>query len=43
MATTEFVLPNLGENVEKADVSRVLVNVGDVIEKDQLAFELETD
>jgi pyruvate dehydrogenase E2 component (dihydrolipoamide acetyltransferase) len=40
---TEFVLPNLGENVEKADVSRVLVSVGDLITKDQPAFELETD
>jgi pyruvate dehydrogenase E2 component (dihydrolipoamide acetyltransferase) len=38
-----FEIPNLGENVEKADVSRVLVNVGDVIKVDQSLFELETD
>src|SRR6185295_3886968 len=38
-----FEIPNLGENVEKADVSRVLVAVGDVIAVDQSLFELETD
>jgi pyruvate dehydrogenase E2 component (dihydrolipoamide acetyltransferase) len=39
----EFTLPELGENVEKGDVVRVLVNVGDVVEKDQPLLELETD
>ncbi len=39
----DFQIPNLGENVEKADVARVLVNVGDVIKIDQSLFELETD
>jgi pyruvate dehydrogenase E2 component (dihydrolipoamide acetyltransferase) len=39
----EFKLPELGENVEKGDVVRVLVNVGDVIKKDQSVLELETD
>ncbi|TAK16191.1 MAG: branched-chain alpha-keto acid dehydrogenase subunit E2 [Acidobacteria bacterium] len=38
-----FEIPNLGENVEKADVARVLVKVGDVIKVDQSLFELETD
>src|SRR4029077_7486615 len=38
-----FEIPNLGENVEKADVSRVLVAVGDVMKVDQSLFELETD
>lgn len=38
-----FEIPNLGENVEKADVARVLVAVGDVIKVDQSLFELETD
>jgi pyruvate dehydrogenase E2 component (dihydrolipoamide acetyltransferase) len=38
-----FEIPNLGENVEKADVARVLVAVGDVIAVDQSLFELETD
>ena len=39
----EFTLPELGENVEKGDVVRVLVNVGDVVTKDQPLLELETD
>jgi pyruvate dehydrogenase E2 component (dihydrolipoamide acetyltransferase) len=39
----EFKLPELGENVEKGDVTRVLVNVGDVIKIDQPVLELETD
>jgi pyruvate dehydrogenase E2 component (dihydrolipoamide acetyltransferase) len=39
----EVKLPELGENVEKGDVIRVLVNVGDVIKADQPVVELETD
>ena len=39
----EFTLPELGENVEKGDVVRVLVNAGDVVKKDQPVLELETD
>jgi pyruvate dehydrogenase E2 component (dihydrolipoamide acetyltransferase) len=39
----EFKLPELGENIEKGDVVRVLVGVGDVVEKDQSILELETD
>lgn len=39
----EFHLPDLGENIESADVVNVLVNVGDVIEKDQGIIEIETD
>ena len=40
---TEFKVPELGENVTTGDVLRVLVNVGDTIEKDQPVVELETD
>jgi pyruvate dehydrogenase E2 component (dihydrolipoamide acetyltransferase) len=40
---TEIKLPELGENVVKGDVVRVLVSVGDVIKKDQPLIELETD
>jgi pyruvate dehydrogenase E2 component (dihydrolipoamide acetyltransferase) len=40
---TEFKLPELGENVEKGDVTRVLVAVGDVVKVDQSVVELETD
>jgi len=40
---TEFKVPELGENVEAADVSRVLVNVGDTIKREQPVLELETD
>ena len=36
---TEFKLPELGENVEKGDVTRVLVAVGDVVKVDQSVVE----
>ena len=36
-------LPELGENIEGGDVLRVMVNVGDVIKKEQPVLELETD
>ncbi|HXH07320.1 MAG TPA: biotin/lipoyl-containing protein, partial [Vicinamibacterales bacterium] len=39
----EFRVPELGENVEKGDVVRVLVKPGDTIAKDQPVLELETD
>lgn len=39
----EFKLPELGENIESADVTRVLVKVGDKIEVDQTIMEIETD
>lgn len=39
----DFHLPDLGENIESADVVNVLVKVGDVIEKDQAVLEIETD
>jgi len=40
---SEFKVPELGENVEKGDVVRVMVKAGDVIAVDQPVFELETD
>ena len=40
---TEFKVPELGENVAAGDVTRVLVNVGDTIARDQPVLELETD
>jgi pyruvate dehydrogenase E2 component (dihydrolipoamide acetyltransferase) len=39
----EFKLPELGENVEKGDVVRVLVAAGDTLNVDQAVLELETD
>ena len=39
----DFHLPDLGENIEAADVLNVLVKVGDVIEVDQAILEIETD
>ncbi len=39
----EFKLPNLGEGVEKGDVLRILVKVGDRLTQDQPVLELETD
>jgi pyruvate dehydrogenase E2 component (dihydrolipoamide acetyltransferase) len=38
-----FVLPELGENVAAGTVSRLLVQVGDTIARDQGVVELETD
>ena len=32
---TEFVLPELGENIETGDVVRVLVHAGDTLQRDQ--------
>ncbi|MBK8944167.1 MAG: 2-oxo acid dehydrogenase subunit E2 [Ignavibacteriae bacterium] len=39
----EFKLPELGENITSADITKVLVSVGDKVEKDQILFEIETD
>ena len=40
---TEFKLPELGENIESADVANVLVKEGDTVKKDQAIIEIETD
>ena len=40
---TEFKLPELGENIESADVVEVLVSVGDSISVDDPVLEIETD
>jgi pyruvate dehydrogenase E2 component (dihydrolipoamide acetyltransferase) len=40
---TEFKLPELGEGVESADVSRIYVSEGDEIEANQNIMELETE
>jgi pyruvate dehydrogenase E2 component (dihydrolipoamide acetyltransferase) len=40
---TEFRLPELGENIETGDLLKVLVSVGDTINRDQPVLELETD
>jgi len=39
----EFKLPELGENIETAEVVNVLVKTGDKIENDQVVIEIETD
>jgi pyruvate dehydrogenase E2 component (dihydrolipoamide acetyltransferase) len=39
----EIRLPDLGENIDEADVVKVLVAEGDEIEKDQPLIEVETD
>jgi len=41
--TVEFTLPDLGENIETADVVGVLVAEGQVIEEGRNVLELETD
>lgn len=39
----DFKLPELGENIESADVTAVLVKVGDVVNEDDPVLEIETD
>jgi pyruvate dehydrogenase E2 component (dihydrolipoamide acetyltransferase) len=39
----EFKLPELGENIETAEIIKVLVSKGDKVEIDQILFEIETD
>ena len=41
--TTEFRLPELGENIDSGDILKVLVAAGDVIQPEQAVIELETD
>lgn len=41
--TTEFKLPELGENIKTIQVVKLLVGVGDVLRVDQPVLELETD
>jgi pyruvate dehydrogenase E2 component (dihydrolipoamide acetyltransferase) len=41
--TTEFKLPELGENIESGDVVNVLVSEGDTISVDDPVLEIETD
>ncbi|HYV50479.1 MAG TPA: biotin/lipoyl-containing protein, partial [Dongiaceae bacterium] len=40
---TDIKIPELGENIESAEVLSVLVQAGQKIEKDQPLIELETD
>ena len=39
----EFTLPELGENIETADILKVLISPGDNIQVDQNVLEIETD
>lgn len=39
----EFILPELGENVESGSLTQLLVSPGDTVQKDQPLIELETD
>ena len=41
--TTEFSLPELGEDIDAGDVVALLVSIGDIIEVDQPVLEIETD
>ncbi|MFO0945724.1 MAG: 2-oxo acid dehydrogenase subunit E2 [Planctomycetota bacterium] len=40
---TDFIMPDLGENIQSADVGQVLIAEGDTIKADQIVLELETD
>ncbi len=39
----QFLLPELGENIEDGDVLSILVSVGDTIDEEQPVLEIETD
>lgn len=39
----DFILPELGENIESGDVVKIHVKVGDSVKEDDVLFELETD
>ena len=39
----DFILPELGENIETIQVANILVKVGDAVDADQPMLELETD
>ena len=39
----EFRLPVLGENIESADLSEILISPGDTISKEQIVMVIETD
>jgi pyruvate dehydrogenase E2 component (dihydrolipoamide acetyltransferase) len=41
--TTTIKLPELGENVDSGELTKILVSVGDTISKDQALLELETE
>jgi pyruvate dehydrogenase E2 component (dihydrolipoamide acetyltransferase) len=41
--TTAIKLPELGENVDSGELTKVLVSVGDTVSKDQALLELETE
>lgn len=41
--TKDFIIPDLGENIASADVLKVLIKEGDVVEVDQPVIEIETD
>lgn len=43
MVKGEFKLPELGENIHSADVTRLLIKIGDKVEVDQTVIEIETD
>lgn len=39
----DFTIPDLGENIESADVLKVMVKVGDTVAMEQPVIEIETD
>ncbi len=41
--TKEFKLPNMGENIASAEIIKILVAVGDKVEKEQSVLEISSD
>lgn len=43
ISKAQFLIPNLGENISSAEVLKILVQVGDKIEKEQSILEISSD
>ena len=39
----EFILPDLGEDIESGTIAKILISIGDRVQKDQSLIELETE
>jgi 2-oxoglutarate dehydrogenase E2 component (dihydrolipoamide succinyltransferase) len=43
MSEFEVLIPKLGESIQEATVTKIFVNVGDIVKEDDLLFEVATD
>ena len=43
MSSFEILMPKLGESVQEATITKMFVKLNDVIEEDDMLFEIATD